>query len=125
MLKVFHKKQHLVRIMLGVILFLVCVSMVITLIPGMTGDTSISSGGNPVVADVNGDKITSFDVQQSVQQVSTRNKIPSEMMPFYASQILNQMVIEKASLQEAGRLGLKVDQSEVAAVLRQDPNFFP
>ena len=124
MLNVFRKRQSLVKIVLGFVLFLVCITMVITLIPGMTGDTG-DTASNPVVAEVAGDKITSFEVQQSLQQVSQRNRIPSEMMPFYSTQILNEMVLEKASLQEASRLGLKVSESELLEQLRQNPNIFP
>ena len=123
MLNVFRKRQSLVKIVLGFVLFLVCISMVITLIPGIT-DTA-DTAANPVVAEVAGDKITAFEVQQSLQQVSQRNKIPPEMMPFYSSQILNEMVLEKAGLQEANRLGLKVAESELLEQLRQNPNIFP
>ena len=123
MLNVFRKRQSLVKIVLGFVLFLVCISMVITLIPGIT-DTA-DNAANPVVAEVAGDKITAFEVQQSLQQVSQRNKIPPEMMPFYSSQILNEMVLEKAGLQEANRLGLKVAESELLEQLRQNPNIFP
>src|ERR1035437_2031741 len=121
MLNVFRKKQTLVKIVLGFVLFLVCITMVITLIPGMTGDTG-DTAANPVVAEVAGDKITAYEVQQSLQQVSQRNKLPSEMMPFYSSQILNEVILEKASLQEASRLGLKVAESELLQQLRQTPN---
>jgi peptidyl-prolyl cis-trans isomerase D len=123
MLNIFRQRQTLVKVVFGVILFLVVVSMAITLIPGLTGD--IGDTANPVVAEVAGDKITEFEVQQSIQQVSQRNKIPPEMMPFYANQILNELVLEKASLKEADRLGLKVEESELLSQLRRDPNLFP
>ena len=124
MLNIFRQRQSLVKIVLGFILFLVCVTMVITLIPGMTGDTG-DSVNNPVVAEVAGNRITTYDLQQSIQQISQRNRVPSEMMPFYTTQILNEMILEKASLAEAERLGLRVDASELLNQLRQDPNIYP
>lgn len=124
MLNVFRRKQTLVRWVLGVILFLVCLSMVITLIPGLTGDLG-DNANNPVVAEVAGEKITQADVQQGVQEVSARNKIPPELMPYYTTQILNQMILQKVSLHEASRLGLKVDELEMQAALRQDQALFP
>src|SRR5579884_3071238 len=123
MLNLFREKKTQ-QIVLGAILFLVCAAMVITLIPGLGGDEG-DTINNPSVAEVAGERITEFDVQQSLQQVSQRNKIPSEMMPFYTSQILNEMILEKASLKEANRLGLQVDESELIAQLHQDPNLFP
>ena len=123
MLNIFRQRQTLVKVVFGVILFLVVVTMVITLIPGLTGDAGDTA--NPAVAEVEGERITEFDVQQSVQQVSTRSKIPAEMMPYYTAQILNEMIEEKASLKEADRLGLKVDESELLAQLRQDQSLFP
>src|SRR5689334_10386829 len=100
MLNIFRKSQTLVKVIFGVILGLVVITMTITLIPGLTGDIN-DLAGNPVVAEVSGDKITEFDVQQSLQQVSTRNKIPPQMMPFYTNQIVNELILEKASVAEA------------------------
>ncbi len=124
MLNIFRQRQTLVKAVFGVILFLVVVSMAITLIPGLGGDIGDQTN-NPVLAEVAGDKVTEFEVQQSLQQVSQRNKIPPEMMPFYTNQILNEIVLEKASMNEATRLGLTVDESELREQLKRDPNLFP
>ena len=124
MLNIFRQRQTLVKVIFGVVLFLVVVTMVITLIPGLGGDINDLSG-NPVVAEVSGNMITEYDVQQSLQQVGTRNKIPPQMMPFYTNQIVNELILEKASIAEAERLGLKVDESELLAQLRKDPNIYP
>lgn len=124
MLNIFRQRQTLVKVVFGIILFLVAITMVITLIPGLTGDIG-DTVNNPVVAEVAGERITEVEVQQSVQQIGARNRIPPEMMPFYTSQILNQMILEKASLNEADRLGLKVDEEELRAQLRQDQGLFP
>jgi peptidyl-prolyl cis-trans isomerase D len=124
MLNIFRQRQSLVRGVLWVILFLVCIGMVVTLIPGLTGDVGDTTT-NPVVAEVSGEKITEAEVQQSIQAVATRSKIPPEMLPFYTRQILNQLILQKASLREADRLGLKVDEAEMLAQLRQNPSLFP
>ena len=124
MLNIFRQRQTLVKVVFGVVLFLVVITMVITLIPGLTGDFGDTAVAG-VAAEVGGEKITEFDVQQSVQQVSTRNKVPPEMMPFYTQQILNEMIVEKASVHEAERLGLKVNESELQSQLKRDQNLFP
>jgi peptidyl-prolyl cis-trans isomerase D len=124
MLNIFRRRERLVRYLLGVILFLVCITMVITLIPGITG-----GGADPlsadVVAEVGGEKITTFDLQQNVMQLTRTNRVPSDMMWLYTPQVLDGMVLEKASAQQAKRLGLSVASSEVVERLRQDPNLFP
>ena len=40
MLNFFRRRASMVKIVFGVVLFLTCISMVITLIPGITGDTT-------------------------------------------------------------------------------------
>ena len=124
MLSAFRKRKSFVKAVLWCVLILVSVSMVVTLIPGMGGSFGDTTT-NPVVAEVEGDKITAFEVQQSTQQVALRNRIPTEMIPFYTNQILNEMILEKATVREAGRLGLQVDERELLSLLKKDPTLFP
>ena len=49
--------------------------------------------------------------------------MPSHLLPIYAPQILQQMVMEKAVGQEARRLGLGVSTEELASELRVYPQF--
>src|SRR3989304_6214120 len=124
MLRIFRSQKTAIRLFVGGILVLVALSMVIYLIPGFTGmsdDPTISE----TVAEVAGEKIRTFELQQTVTQVSQANRIPSEMMGLYTSQVLNDMILEKVSLREARRLGLQVAESELATRLRQNPDLFP
>jgi peptidyl-prolyl cis-trans isomerase D len=46
-------------------------------------------------------------------------------MNLYTSQVLNDLLLERASLREADRLGLRVSEAELAERLRQIPDLFP
>src|SRR3990172_13257489 len=120
MLSFFRKRATLVKIVFGGLLILVSVSMVVALIPGLTG-----FGTDPlavdVVAKVGSDRITTLDLQMQLQQMTRSNAIPQEMVWLYTRQILDQMVMDKVTAQEAERLGLGVSESELRSSLRQIP----
>ena len=111
------------KIVFGVLLALVCVSMVITLIPGV--GTPADPNAIQVVAEVGGEPITSYDVQRGVQEMARSNSLPPEMTWLYTEQVLDQLVLEKAAVMEAGRMGLRASQDEVRARLRGIPELFP
>ncbi|MGH9785859.1 MAG: peptidylprolyl isomerase, partial [Terriglobia bacterium] len=124
MLKAFQKANKLKKIVFMSLFVLMTLSMVVYLIPGFTGSTvdPVFSG---VVAEVAGEQIRAFELQQAVLQVSRQNRIPAEMMNLYTSQVLNDLLLERASLREAERLGLRVSEAELAERLRQIPDLFP
>lgn len=124
MLKAFQKRTKLKNIVFGTMLVLIALSMVLYLIPGFTGITGDPTVGG-VVAKVNGEEIQAFELQQAVFRFSQQNRIPTELLGTYSTQILDSMVIEKALLREADRLGLRVSEEEVAQQLRQVPDLFP
>ena len=124
MLKIFRRKDMVMRIFVGSFLMLISVAMVITLIPGILG-TDVDPALRTVVAEVHGDEITSMDLQQRVLQVGRQNSFPQEMLYMYTEQILDEMIAEKLTMQEARRLGVSVTENELANRLRTDPNIFP
>ncbi len=123
MLNFFRKRASMVKIVFGVLLFLVSVSMVVTLIPGMGGSTDPLAVD--LVAKVGNDRITTLDLQLQVQQMARSNAIPQDMMWLYTRQVLDQMVMDKVTTQEAERLGLGVSEAELRSSLRQIPDLFP
>ena len=92
MFNLFRSRERTVRIMLGVLLGLVSLSMLVYLIPGGTG-TGNASGQN-VVAAVGDDKITAQDVQRAIQRL-TRNQtnLPKGVLAMYLPSIVNQLAI--------------------------------
>ncbi len=125
MLNIFRRKDIVTRFVVGSILVLIAVAMVITLIPGIMDTSTTGAIPNAVVAEVGGEEVTSWDLQRRLFQVSRQSNIPPEIMPIYYSSILNRMILEKVTIQEAGRLGLEVSRDEWQARLQQDPNLFP
>lgn len=122
MFQFFRRKDTAVRVFLGGLLVLVCVMMVVTLIPGLTGS---GPSNEMVVAKVGGESITSAELARQIGLLTRNNRLPSSMIPVYAPQILNQLVTEKVMLLEAGRMGLSVSTQELAGELRRNAQFFP
>ena len=125
MLNFFRKQASMIKIVFGVVLFMTCISMVVTLIPGITGDSDQGQGPAETVASVGGEKITSYDVQQGLAQLGRSNQLPPEMMSLYTQQILDQLIVDKATVMEAERLGLRVSDQDMLTRLRMIPQLFP
>ena len=111
-------KNSWIKITMTVILVLICVSMVITLIPGLMSG-SIMSSSPDTVATVNGQDITLVNVQQQLAQQTRQQSIPQGMRGIYARQILDQMIFQRALDVEAQRLGLQVTDDEETQRIRQ------
>lgn len=122
MFSFFRRKDKAVRYFLGGLLVLICVTMVITLIPGMTGS---GTADDTVVAQVGGDKIMSSELRRQLQMMSRDNRIPASVLPLYAPTLVSQMVEQHTVLFEAKRLGLGISSEELAAAVRAIPGLFP
>ena len=116
MLKTLQQRNRMVKIVLGVLLLLICLAMVITLVPGPVGSLSNSPD---VVANVGGQDITLIDVRRQLDQRTRNQTIPPMLKGFYARQILDEMIFERALELEARRLGLEVTPEEQAERIRQ------
>ncbi len=123
MFQFFRRRDKWVRVFLAALLLLVCIMLVVTLIPGV-GDGSASSD-DLILATVGGEEITDRDLVRQLQQVARGNRMPSHLLPLYAPQVFQQMVTEKAILQEARRLGLTVSTEELLGQARLNPGLFP
>lgn len=107
------------RILLGVLLGLVSLSMLVYLIPGGTGMGNAS--GQNVVAAIGEDKITAQDVQRAIQRV-TRNQtnLPKGVIAMYLPSIVNQLVEAKAMAYKAREIGLKVSDQELGDAIQAE-----
>lgn len=108
--------------MLGGILLLVAASMVITLVPGLFSGTSVDVN-DPVLAEVDGEPVTTQDVQGRLRDYQMSGQIPSESLAFLAAQTVENLITEQVLLQEAGRLGLTPTEAELAERIRTQLNF--
>jgi peptidyl-prolyl cis-trans isomerase D len=104
-----------VRILLGVILGVIALSMLLYLVP-----QGNPSGSAPdILADVGGQTVTVFDVRQQLQKYESTGRFPKQLEPLYAQQILNQLVFERELDLESRRLGIRVTDEERAERIRQ------
>lgn len=121
MFQFFRRKDTAVRIFLGAILVMVCIMLVVTLIPGLTGS---APSDELVLATVRGEPITSSEVTRKISQLTRNRGVPPGMLAFYVPQILDQIVMDKVVLQEAERMGLTVSPEELATHLTLNPELF-
>jgi peptidyl-prolyl cis-trans isomerase D len=110
------EKKLGVRILLGVILGVLAISMLLYLVPGQTGSEITDTD---VVAKVDNQLITVSDVQNQLNRVARNGQIPPTLMPLYAQQVLQELIFNRSLLVEAQRLGLQVTDEEHAERLRQ------
>ncbi len=105
------------KIILGAILVVICGGMVITLIPGGFG-TSLGIGGPRagVLATVGDEEVTVQEVQRQAHLMMQRqgsSAQSSALMPFFAGQAAQQLINQKALVDEAHRLGLHTSDEEL------------
>src|SRR5437763_756312 len=122
------------KIVLGGLLLLVTVSMVWYLVPS-SGNTSYNFGGpkQGVVAQVDGNEITSEEVKQTAQQM-LQQQMPQGganmrmLLPFFAQRAAEQLITRDALVAEAQRMGFHTTPEEVRDELqhgRYAATFFP
>lgn len=108
------------KVLLGGLLTIICVFMVITLVPGFGSSNFMgdSTPGRGVIAKVDGNEITTLEVQKMAKSMVQR-QFPrggaqtSMLLPFFASQAAQQLISEKVVLVEADRLGLRATDDDV------------
>jgi peptidyl-prolyl cis-trans isomerase D len=112
-------RNRWIKISMGVILLLICVSMVVTLVPGLMSGPSTDASSPDAIANVAGQPITVIDFQQKFDQLMSNQQIPQMMRPIYARQLLNDMVFQQALAYEAQQMGVQVTPQEEAARIRE------
>jgi len=111
-------KNRWIKISMAVILSVICLSMVITLIPGLVGG-AVSTDSPDTVASVGGQNISVVDVQRQLDQVTRNQQVPDVLRGFYARQVLDQLVFQRALDIEADRLGIGVTTEEETQRIKQ------
>jgi len=99
------------RIFLGVVVLALSGGMLLYLVPTGPGDTRTS---NDAVAKVGDQTITVAEIRQQLNQIKQRNQVPPVLEPYYAQQILRQLLLQKEMEYEASQLGIRVSNDEIA-----------
>jgi peptidyl-prolyl cis-trans isomerase D len=110
-------KKFGVRVLIGVFVGMIAVSMLLYLVPQGT-DSGVASTG--ALARIGDQTISVEDVRAQLNQISSRtqNQIPPQLEALYAQQLLKQMVFQKELELEARRLGIRVSDDERAERIR-------
>lgn len=110
-------KKTGVRILLGVVIGIIAITMLTYLIPqGPGGAGAVSTD---TVATVGGQSITLQDIQQQLTLVEQSGRVPKFMESFYAGQILDRLIYQKEIEFEADRLGITVTNDEISTLIKQ------
>ncbi|HZU43980.1 MAG TPA: peptidyl-prolyl cis-trans isomerase [Terriglobales bacterium] len=111
------------QIILGGLLLIICAAMVITLIPG-SSPTNFG-GRTDVVATVGDQQVLASDVELQARNIGRqqfpKGNVPDQIMPYLNQQAANSLIVQKALLVEAKRMGLKVTDQEFADEMRHGP----
>ncbi|HYM13102.1 MAG TPA: peptidyl-prolyl cis-trans isomerase [Bryobacterales bacterium] len=126
MFHLFRSRRQAYRIMLGVILTPIIITMVITLIPGIFGTGGTTTRDDTVLAQVGGEDITAQEAQFQLQDYVRTQRLPQGAYSFLAPRIVQDLVTDRVVQMEADRLGLTVTEDELAELLRTQMTFlFP
>jgi peptidyl-prolyl cis-trans isomerase D len=101
-----------IKISMTVILLLICGSMLLYLIPGLTNGSLAGGGTSDAVASVGGEAILATDVQRQLNQMTQGQTLPPMMRGLYTKEVLDQMVFARAMEYEAKRLSMGVTPQE-------------
>jgi peptidyl-prolyl cis-trans isomerase D len=99
------------RILLGIVVLALSGGMLLYLVPTGPGDTRTSTDA---VAKVGDQTVTVAEIRQQLNQIKQRNQVPPMLEPYYAQQILRQLLLQKEMEYEAGQLGIRVSNDEIA-----------
>jgi peptidyl-prolyl cis-trans isomerase D len=112
----FENQKVGVRILFGVIIGILALSMLLYLVPQGTTTAETSTD---VVAKIGDQTVTLAEIHNQLNEIRQRNQIPQQLEGLYARQILNQMVFQKEVEYEAKRLGISVSDKERADRIKQ------
>ena len=116
MLKLFQNQGKILRWTMGVILFLVAGSMIITLVPNVFGPAG--PGAADVLAEVDGVPVTTGDVEVELRQ-QRANNVPAAAIAMIAGNTIDALIAERVLFAEATALGLVPTDEELAVWIRE------
>src|SRR5690348_334080 len=116
MFNLFRSREKAVRVVLGILMGILALSMLTYLIP-YAGLGSTSSTDDGVLADVGSTKVSLQEVQQSFQRAVQGSQVPPELLSGYFQQYVQAELSKKAAAYEAERMGLTVTEDEILQVL--------
>ena len=108
---VFEDQKTGKRVLFGVVIAFIALSMLLYLVPQGNNTTE---GSTDVLAKIGDQSVTMGEVRQQLDQIRRQNQIPKPLEGLYARNILNQLVFQKEVEFEAKRIGIAVSDQERA-----------
>jgi len=121
MFDLFRSRAKATRILLGVLLGMVAISMLLYLIPGAgmsTGDRN-----DTVVANIGKDELTVQEVETEIQGRMRNQQLPPDVVQAFVPQLVEQMIVERAGAYAAKQLGFEVTDKDLAYTIRSLGSF--
>jgi len=118
MFDLFRSQQKAVRILLGVLLAMVALSMLVYLIPGAGSSMGMGSKDDQVIAEIGNQVLTVRDVDNQIQSQLRRHEIEPRLAQIMIPQRVEEMTAEWASAYEAQQLGFQVTDRDLAEAIR-------
>src|SRR2546427_2468295 len=117
-------RRTIIKWILAAGLFVMAFSMVISLAPLGGGDTTQMQAN--VLASVDGANITTQDLRQGIDSRlrNTPLAYQSQMVPRVASAVLDHMVLQRAMVRQARKLGIEITQQEMLTALQGIPGLY-
>ena len=116
MLKLFQNQGKILRWTMGIILFLVAGSMIITLVPNVFGPAG--PGAADILAEVDGVPVTTGDVEVELRQ-QRANNVPPAAIAMIAGNTIDALIAERVLFAEATALGLVPTDEDLALWIRE------
>lgn len=130
MIRFLQTNNPALKLVLSAILFIVIITFVVTLIPGILDNANANAGAGILIRVGNQD-VSTTEVARVADQLGRRQfpkGYPEMFKPFMMQRAAEQLMTEKALAYQAGRMGMKVGDEELRDELRSGPyrdTFFP
>jgi peptidyl-prolyl cis-trans isomerase D len=126
MIRFLQKDSRAVKAIFIVIISVACITMVVTLVPGIFSDQASNSD---TYATIHGagffgrifgptDDVSTQEVQQLAQRMMQRQQLPDFVLPFMMQRVGQGLIQQHIELQEANHLGVNVTDDDLRAFLK-------
>ena len=124
MIRFLQKDNRLVKSIFIVIIGAAVITMVITLIPGIFQDASVTGDTYATVFPhwysrftFTGEKVSMARVQDVAQQQLQRQRLPDFALPYMVQRVGEQLIMQKVLLAKAASLGIRANDDDVRSFL--------
>jgi len=125
MIRFLQKDSRTVKAIFIVIIAVACITMVITLVPGIFSDQVSSSDTYATIHGAgffgrflgSSDDVSTQEVQQLAQRMMQRQQMPDFVLPFMMQRVGQGLIQQHIELEEAHRLGVNVTDEDLRAFL--------